>query len=184
MKRIHKSLLYCLGGVLAIWAVGMLVPRAAHAVIATLVQVVNTPTSPVPTLDNSKSAMFKVELRCPVSPYPPTNDNFACVSLTPQGTSGGRFTVPAGQFLVITTIDEASLATANLADLNLHQFVPPFPGSLVVREGWLLGAIGEGGPTHQLQFPSGIVVGPGYQLLISSGVGINTAYVRGYLTAQ
>jgi hypothetical protein len=67
----------------------MLVPRAAHAVIATLVQVVDTPTSPVPTLDNSKAAMFKVELRCRVSTYPPPNDSGACMSITPQGTSGG-----------------------------------------------------------------------------------------------
>jgi len=57
-------------GLLAIGAIGLLTPRVAHAVVATLVQVANTTANPVPNQDVDNSARnfyqsFQTTSSCP-----------------------------------------------------------------------------------------------------------------------
>jgi hypothetical protein len=180
MKRVYQSLLCLLASAVTLSIVGMLAPRAAHAVIATLVQVVNTPASPAITLDVSAAASQIVELRCNtqlgVSP---------CILVTPEAANGGQFTVPASQKLVIT---EADLATDDsIAGTNSIQLIQNSGQGNLAREGW---TFPSGGIVfRQLQFGSGLVIGSGFQVevnyqttaTISNGVAMT---LRGYLTAN
>jgi hypothetical protein len=173
MNRVYKLFLFSIATVVATVVLGVLVPQTAHAVIATLVQVVNTPTSPVPTLDNSKSAQFNVELAClPVDSgaLPP------CNAIAPDGSTP-PFTIPAGQFLVITSFDAFTFATAG-SQVTLTQLTGP--STLFQRETWHIAF----GGTQQLQFPTGIVVGPGQLAIIGNSGDVDNVRIHGYLTAQ
>jgi hypothetical protein len=167
MNRVYKLFLFSIGTVVATLFLGVLVPRTAHAVIATLVQVVNTPTSPVPTLDNSKSALFNVELFCVT-----TAANVPCAGIDSTGNNTGTFTVPAGQNLVITTF-ETTNTKVNPALINLDQ-----PTS--IREQWILAP-----GFQQLQYPTGIAIGPGSTLTVTDPTSsFFNARIHGYLTTQ
>jgi hypothetical protein len=173
MNRLYKLFLFSLATVAATLALGVLVPHTAHAVIATLVQVVNTPTSPVPTLDHSKSALFNVELACL-----PTNSGpfVPCNAINPDGSTP-PFAIPAGQFLVITGFDGRTNDPAGAA-VVLIQLTGP--STLFQREIWRLAF----GATQQLQFPSGIVLGPGQVTILGNPVTVGDIRIHGYLTAQ
>jgi len=51
MNTLKKRTFQFTAGLLAIAAVGVLTPRVAHAVVATMVQVANTTANPVPNQD-------------------------------------------------------------------------------------------------------------------------------------
>ncbi len=181
MKRVYQKLLCLLATVVMVAIVGMLTPRAAHAVVATLVQVVNTPSNPAITLDVSTAASQIVELQCNT----PFGLSQPCVLVTPDAANGGQFTVPAAQKLVIT---EADLVTNDSpVGTDSIQLIQKSGQGTAIREGWTF----PSGATamRQLQFGPGIVIGPGYQLEInfqSTAVTTNGATVtlRGYLTAN
>jgi hypothetical protein len=86
-----------LAGILAI----AITPKAAHGLVAALVQVSNTTVNPVPTEDVRGSASQILELACP------TNDGGQefCVQNDPSTSSASSFIVPAGQNFVITQIE-------------------------------------------------------------------------------
>jgi hypothetical protein len=77
------------GGAVVLVALAVAVPPAARALVATLVQVVNTPTNAIPTVQAPAAANLYYS-SCTIS----TNDGSGC-SLTP---------VPAGQTLFVETI--------------------------------------------------------------------------------
>jgi hypothetical protein len=176
MNRVYKLFLFSLATVLATLALGVLAPRTAHAVIATLVQIVNTPLNPVPTIDNSKAALFNAELSCA-----PNGVDF-CHGINSNGTDGGTFTIPAGQYLVIKTVD---LRNAGGIDdhLILVQWAPPYAVPGAPRAFWFAA---PGGTTLQFQYPSGIAIGPNSRLsIIPTGVSTfdNPVTIRGYMTS-
>lgn len=79
-------------------------PKAVHAVTATLVQVVNTPSAPAVTLDVSKAASQIREVFCSAT-FPgqiASNCGYLTETNPPHGLP---FVVPAGQKFVITAID-------------------------------------------------------------------------------
>jgi hypothetical protein len=84
--------------VLAAILISVLAPKATHALVATLVQVSNTPSSPVPNKDvDSAAHATVVPLGCLANPQP-FNGGVECT----LGFGGGSpYTVPAGQRLVI-----------------------------------------------------------------------------------
>jgi len=141
-------------------------PRAVQAGVATLVQVANTAATPAINQDVSKLASQNVELSC--SP--------ACNQVFPDATmNSSAFTVPAGQHLVISTVqlDAGSAGSTVLLQQN---------GITVTsRTTWLLFAAG----TYQFQYPSGIVIAPGTtNLTIPPSGGVNNGYIYGYLTSN
>src|SRR6201997_5426256 len=107
-KQTLKSILMATGGLMGGAAVlaavlTLAAPRAAHAVVAALVQVANTTANPAVTQDTSKAASQIVHLttlgQSAVSPLSLT----ALHQYIPGGTFGPAYVVPAGQNLVITS---------------------------------------------------------------------------------
>ena len=64
MKRMGKMLAVILGTGLVAAVSTMFNPRTAHALVAALVQVSNTPAAPAMTLDVSRLASQNVQLLC------------------------------------------------------------------------------------------------------------------------
>jgi hypothetical protein len=99
--RIAKGMLMGLGAMaLAVALLTLVVPKAAHAVVATLVQVSNTTANPAITQDVSKLASQNVQLVCN-GPWPAT---VSCSQILPDGSSPCPYFIPAGQRLIITTV--------------------------------------------------------------------------------
>jgi hypothetical protein len=177
-----KSILMGTGSVLGGAAVlvvvlTLAVPRAAHAVVAALVEVVNTTANPAVTQDTSKAASQIVHLttlgKAAVAPAVMTPLH----QYITGGTFGPAYVVPAGQNFVITSI-EASAQTASGNYLNLYDNT-----TLGQREFWYFPNAG----TSQLVFPSGLVFPAGTPVYVYIG-GVNTTQMfvdlHGYLTAN
>jgi hypothetical protein len=177
-----RSILMAAGGLMggaAVLAVvlSLAAPRAAHALVAALVEVANTTANPAVTQDTSKAASQIIHLttqgKAAVNPASLT----ALHQYIPGGTFGPAYVVPAGQNLVITSI-EASAETASGNYLNLYDNT-----TIGQRELWYLPNAG----TTQLLFPSGFVFPAGSPVYVYIG-GSNTTQmfidVHGYLTAN
>jgi hypothetical protein len=154
------------------------VPREVHAIAAALVQVTNTTANPAVTQDISRQASQIVHLttlgKANVNPATMTQ----LYQYIPGGTFGPPYVVPAGQNLVITSI-EASVITAGNNYLNLYDNT-----TIGQREYWYLPNAG----LTQLQFPSGFVYPAGSSVYVYiGGEGSTTQMVvdvHGYLTAN
>jgi hypothetical protein len=120
----------CLGlVVLAAILISVLAPKATHALVATLVQVSNTPSSPVPNKDvDSAAHATVVPLGCFANPQPP--NPLACTLGVGEGSP---YTVPAGQRLVIEQMSALCQASPNggipfieftLTEAGTRVFVP------------------------------------------------------------
>jgi hypothetical protein len=173
-----KRLLMVAGALALAAIVGMILsPKAAHGIVATLVQVVNTAANPAITEDISRAASQIVAVHCNFT----LPDNFSpdCVTIS-NGFSGGTFTVPADKNFVITSIDfKPGTPGTGVIFVNLFQGIPQF-GS-ILRSGWTV----TNATNTVLDFStSGIVLGPGSTTSI--GVGANAASVEfhGYLTSN
>lgn len=96
--------------VLAAIFISVLAPKATHALVATLVQVSNTPSSPVPNKDvDSAAHATVVPLGCFASPQPFDGGVFCTL-----GVGGGSaYTVPAGQRLVIEQLSAFCQTNSN-----------------------------------------------------------------------
>ena len=93
--KITKRLMFGSGGiVLAAMVVVLLAPKTAHAVVATLVQVANTPSSPVPNRDIDNPALQPWHMLLKLTNPTPYGSQFAY---------SGQFNVPANKRLVIET---------------------------------------------------------------------------------
>ena len=175
-----KSLLMGTGGVaLAALVLALLAPRAAHAVVATAVQVVNTSANPAITEDTSRQASQIVTIVCNFF-----NNNTACIQILPNGLEAtgregahGGFLVPAGQYFVLKSLDNYQIG--NTQDLVITLFGSNAAATVdYVRAG-----------TGQMSFSSGIVAGPGMELFPMgtgpAGLGlIGTVTLHGYLTSN
>lgn len=142
-------------------------------------------SNPVPTLDLARRAGSIVELDCIFTE--PGNISPPCILTTPDAVNGGPFTVPAGEFLVVTSVDafgDTTVPGITFFDLEQDTFVRSFF------------RISNTAAYTQFEYPSGIVFPPGYQLRIlvsphtgpgsapgntQAGVGVT---MRGYLTPQ
>jgi hypothetical protein len=153
-------------------------PRTVHAIAATLVQVTNTTANPAVTQDTSREASQIIHLttlgKANVQPATMTELH----QYIPGGTFGPPYVVPAGQNLVITSI-EASVLTPGNNFLNLYDNT-----TIGQREYWYLPTVG----LTQLTFPSGFVFPAGSSVYVYiGGEGSTTQMVvdvHGYLTAN
>jgi hypothetical protein len=154
-------------------------PRAAHGIAAAMVQVVNTAASPAITQDAARQAAQIVTLSGAVDA-----NSFSRVflfnQLSPQGgTTGPAYVTPSGQNLVITSIEFApSAGNGSLNMVLLNGF------NINTYERWNITA----GSVTNLQYPTGLVIGPNASPIIVPDSGSTTAafnvYLHGYLTAN
>jgi len=172
--KLLKQAMAVLGTVVVIAAVVALVtPKTAHAIVATAVQVVNTEANPAGTEDISKAASQIVELQCLLASAEQVTscENHSAAN----GLGPGAYTVPAGQTLVISSVDISALpAGPGTTAIALFQ------DHLGEREVWVVPSTS----VTQLQFPSsGIPISSGSTLLIQN-VSDNTSITTNGTTAQ
>jgi len=183
MRVLRQSLI----GIAAVAAVAVLtlsLPRAAHAVVAALVQVSNTAAAPALTQNVPTFASQTVTLYTDTTPGDFT-DITGFAQLTPQGgiVSGFNYVTPSNESLVITSIEFIPYTGTGKADLNLwNTSTSPYQN----YEGWRNMTAGS---ITNLQFPNGIVVGPNIALGLGAGPLSSTTagffvYLHGYLTAN
>jgi|SRR5580658_3073549 hypothetical protein len=177
MKYNYKTL-FVFMAVSTLVVCALLFPQRAHAVVATLVQVVNTTASPVASLDISKTASQIQEVNCVFTAPGTTSGD--CTSTTPGAANGGVFTVPPGQKFIITTVDIIPAAAVPSAGFTTVTLIQSGAG----REDWI---VDNSLPMTQLQFPTGIVIGSGFSLQMSvfgeNGMPTTESMdIHGYLT--
>jgi hypothetical protein len=178
--RFAKRLLMVTGAVALTGLLGVAIaPKAAHAIVATVVQVANTTANPAITQGVPNLASQIVTLTASVGA-----DSFTKVApfyqVPPQGGSSGTvYVTPSTQSLVITSIEFAP--TDGSGNLNL-QFLNGF--SAETYEQWKISA----DSITNLQYPTGIVIGPNVASVLVPFSGSTTAsfnvYLHGYLTGN
>jgi hypothetical protein len=162
MKRIARVLVVILGAGLFAAVGTMFNPRTAHALVAALVQVSNTPAAPAITLDVSRLASQNVQLVCVGIQN--------CAQILPDGTSPAPFyIVPAGSSLVITTVQ------INTAGSGSVQMTQGNSSAVSTRAFWTFAA----GGSFEFQYPSGIVISSGSDLSVN---GFTPPYEEAFLT--
>jgi hypothetical protein len=137
-------------------AVGVLllgVPRAAHAVVAALVQVTNTAANPAITQSVSEQAQQLLQVECTV-----TSCNFIAPTGLPIGSSS-IVTISPGQNFVITSVDIAVSACPNVTNSRL--LINSAVGE-TFRASWTTAA--NTGTVH-FAYPSGILIAGGTEFL-------------------
>jgi hypothetical protein len=116
---------------------------------------------PLPVRDISKSASQHVTLNCPQS-----------IAQICYSQSGTTYVVPAGQNLVVTSVD--------ILGLNLGGFLDFFLPPPLLAGQW---AVPADGLTHSFQYPSGIVFPAGYSFSPSNVSLMDTkSILQGFLT--
>ena len=184
--RIMRKLLMGVGATaLVALLLTLIAPKAAHAVVAAMVQVTNTAAAPaitqgVPNLSSQIITLGNTAslARCTSgSPCP-------FFELSPQGgalAGTTNYTTPATQSFVITSIDFSPIGGSGplrvaLENVSAHQSYEEY----YVPDGLLT----------NLQNSSGLVIGPGVQLgmvtSVPSGPGTTfmNVYLHGYLTSN
>lgn len=144
----------------------LILPNRAHALVAALVQVTNTAENPAVTEDVSRSASQIVNLNCINQP----------LLICTQIPANGQYTVPAGKSLVITSVDIFAPVPENV-------FLETIDSSGRVLYLWEY--IEINGQIHY-SYPTGIVWGPGSQVIVSAPTTFTSTnvYLSGYLTSN
>jgi hypothetical protein len=177
MFKLPQTLTYG-AAALAAGALILAAPRAAHAIAATLVQVTNTPASPVVAQDVSRLASQQITLATTEAVVPGINTRLSQINVN-GSVSPDSYVVPAGQTLIITSID----ATPNAPGSGTNSVtIANLPGYAVET------FVVTNSVTTMLQFPTGIVFAAGETPLIGSPTfssgGSFSAVVRGYMTSN
>lgn len=160
--KFAKSILTGTGSVLLTGLVlALLVPKAAHAIAATAVQIMNTSAAPAITQDTSSQASQIVNLQC-IDPQPQASFvYFSC------------YNVPAGQNLVITSM------TVTPIKVTGSDFVTLFPSGQSSK----VDVVASPTLTTQYMWAQGLVFVAGTP--VDLGVsGDTNVYLTGYLTAN
>ena len=163
-----KSVLSFGAGVLAVVALMLAAPRAAHAIASTLVQVTNTPANPAITQSVGQQASQLVNLLA----IGPSGTRFSLVS--PGGLVTSGYTVPANQSLVITAVDVTPSGCGTTP-------VVLDPGN----GGGVMTWFASGPNTAHFGYPSGIAIAPGSSpvALLDTGCSV-FMNLQGYLTSN
>jgi hypothetical protein len=192
MFRISKSTLSWAGVAVVAILFTLAVPRAAHAVAAALVQVTNTASSPVISQGIGNQAAQIVEILCGY--VPPYGNSFnPCFLMPPTGIVPSPlppyYIVPAGQTLVVTSVDILSGVEAGSPCMS-----PAFPYVLTTPSNGILNSsrgawiVPAGTGTAHYVYPSGILFAPGTAINdVFNGISTTctlTLDMHGYLTTQ
>jgi len=134
------------------------------------VRVVNTP---LPTQDSFQLASNLVEITCPSTGYLVF---YTCAARQPNGRLLLGYKVPSGSYLVITSVD--IIPDRPLGGLIIDTALYNSSG-VDLRAEWKV----SNGSTTVLQYPSGIVLPPGYiPTMENGGTQSATVVLRGYLS--
>jgi|HubBroStandDraft_6_1064221.scaffolds.fasta_scaffold141755_2 hypothetical protein len=179
MTQLRKLFAPLAGVATVVVILTLVAPRAARAVAAVFVQVTNTVTAPAVTQNVPNLASQIVTLTAQVDASSFTKV-FLFYQVLPQGgTSGTSYVTPGGQSLVITSMEFAP--TAGSGDVTLV-LLDGF--TINTYEQWNVSA----GSITDLQYPTGIVLGPSVAPIIvpqhGSTTGAFNVYIHGYLTAN
>lgn len=150
-------------------------PRGVHAVAPALVQVGNIAANPAVTQDSSRAASQIVELEA----FSGNGEYQLLQQVSNTGKiSSSAFTVPNGQYFVVTSVEIApSIGGPG------YDYVYLTDGETANhREYWMV----PQSSTTQFQFPAGLVFGPRQTigLYAPSAAGLVYLYVHGYLTTN
>jgi hypothetical protein len=185
MKNVSKIVLVALVALVLVSGVAVLTPRAVHAVVATLVQVVNTAANPAITQDTSKQASQILTLQCaPQTSYPSTS---SCLQVDDHGQAAStQYQVPASTHFILTSLEYVPLGPSGNANLSIFDQNPSFSAFSQFE---FLGITDLTKQTN-FQFSSGIDMGSATQPAIvleppvSSLIGFYCIRLHGYLTAN
>ena len=183
MLHPSKSALAVTGTIVAAGLITLMSPKTVHAVAAALVEVTNTSSNPVVTQTTGAQAANMVHVKCVF-----TNGNNRITPCTSYITSAGVFessyTVPSGNYLVITAADVLPVQ-GDIAECPGNYFAAIV--SNVPSSEALLGFSTSDNPvTNHFAYPppSGVVIPPG--TVLSAGGAIsntNTGLVSSNCTA-
>jgi hypothetical protein len=188
MLRISKTTLSWGGVAIAAILFTLAVPRAAHAVVAALVQVTNTASSPVVAQGIGNQAAQIVEIECGYEPG--TTVSFGCSAVPATGLMfpfQGRYTVPEGETLVVTSVDILSGSAAGSPCMSpafgqLGVVEGPGLPTPTIRKSWI---VPSGAGTAHYVYPSGILFASGATIQLSpNNICTLTLDMHGYLTPQ
>jgi hypothetical protein len=170
MKRLST---YLAGAAIIAVLLTLAAPRAVQAVTAALVNVTNTAASPAIGQSVSQLASQNVVLYSAVQP----GTSHVAARFLPDG-SASLFAVPAGQSLVVTTIEIQPSVNAGIYYVNI----------VGLNSGALRKSLSvPGAYTNAFQYPSGLVFPPGESVQIvgfpfnPNDVGVT---LHGYLTSN
>ena len=175
MNRLTKRMLQAAGVCAVVGMLTVAAPKAAHAITAALVQVVNTAANPAVTADVSRIVSQNLML-LNFSGFAPGVSGSLYQQNADGSVVGTPFTVPAGQNFVMTSLDVWLANSSGFSKIDLLGNTP--------RESFVVNS-SQG--TVQYQFPSGIVFGPNSSLSILNGSEscCNAAVTaHGYLTSN
>jgi hypothetical protein len=201
--NMSKSRLFQAGSAIAVVSALLLAtPRAAHSLAAALVEVANTPANPavtqnVPTLASQIVTLVPSEN----GPAGVTSAGAFTLSSLQQWSAalngGGiplgapAYTVPAGQSLVITSIDVAEDAVSGTDTVILaNSAVPNGQFNVAPLAHWVTTLLVPCSPsptTAQFHFSPGLVFSAGQNVWMSYVAGLHGSLftqVRGYLTSN
>jgi hypothetical protein len=170
MRFLKRGLMAAGALALAAMFLNFVAPKAVHAAVATLVQVVNTISNPAITQDTSKTAAQIVNLE-----FFPNGSVLTCENL--KTGAQGPYEVPSGQTLMITAITITPPDGASgVQDVSAiaASFFPVTLLSLRVTNT----------ATTQFVFPSGIWVPGGFSMGMEFTGPAPTIWVSGYLTTN
>jgi hypothetical protein len=178
MLKLSKSVLSFGAGALAVVALMLAAPRAAHAIAATLVQVTNTPANPAIAQSPTTQAAQLLTLELSRDPIPGSGYSYF-FPVTFAG-AGVDFIVPANQSFVITDID---LTPSGCSSATPGLFLNSNPTSVLSLTMAFL-QVPSGISTH-LEYRSGFVFPPGSTPGGSMSQCTETGvFVHGYLTSN
>lgn len=170
--KILKKALTTLGGIfLAALFVAALAPKATHGLVAALVQVSNTVSTPAVAQDVSHLASQNVELLCA--------EGGPCMNRV--ASTFATYEVPAGQNFVVTDMEVFTQSGGGAAGCFISLTAPP-PGVADFNDFFDFASDGR---THQLLFPTGMSYPGGYKFdttNVEITSGCNQIWLRGYLT--
>jgi hypothetical protein len=169
MNLLRKALIPLGGVAITSLLLTLLAPPAAHAIVATLVQVANTTANPVPTIDASKTAANIVNLTCNAG-------SGFCYQIPTTGvTAATPYTVPIGMNLVITRIDATNNHTGST-------IIALFNSTSVIEDAEF---IVPSMSTFVDDLGSGVVESASAMVTATSSEPIGQfLYLRGYLTPE
>ena len=187
MNKLTKRAAQAAVSIAGIGGLLLVVPKAAHAITAALVQVVNTAANPAVTQDVSKLASQIVTL----TPSPtadgvdlPPHQKTLLYQMFPNGTIAATpYVVPAGQSLVVTSMDVTGgySGVSGVNEVGMYN-----AASGTIREDFYIPT--QLGAASSLSFGSGLVFPPGESPgVINFGISSTDSVfgiVHGYLTAN
>ncbi|MGB6943102.1 MAG: hypothetical protein WBE37_11945 [Bryobacteraceae bacterium] len=202
MNTLKTRLFQAGAAIVVLSALILATPRAAHSLAAALVEVANTPANPVVTQGVPALASQIVTLvPSGNGPAGVTSAGAFTLSSLPQWSaavnSGGiepfapPYVVPAGQSLVITSIDLAEISKSGTDTVILaNSAVPSGQFNVAPLGNWvatLLVPCSPGPTTTQYHFSPGLVFSAGQNVWMSDVAGLQgslIAEVHGYLTSN